>query len=1067
MFKFSFKQQVFTGFAISLLFVLFTAVTSYLSVKSFQQDASWQSHTHQVINTAERINLEISKAESGLRGYILTNNPKYLEPYENNSISVLNSLRELENLVSDNPVQTQRVDSVKLMISQKLGIMRETLFIKTTSGQEAARQKTIAGHGKEVMDNTQRVINAIVGAERILLIQRTEATNKASERTIFIVLGSCVIIFGLILFLFSFIKRTFNQQKNTEIQIRKNNRRLSQLSEENKEKNWLLSGVANINEAMRGDESMEVLSNRIITEICNFLQVPVGLLFLSDTARKHLNLVGAYAYDGLPENQKSYRIGEGLVGQVALEKQEKLLTDVPANYMTLKSGLGSHSPECIALYPIVYKEETIAVLELGFNKTPDTITKLYLSTISEIIAIAITSTEGRVKQQHLFKQLQIQTVELQTQQEELRTTNEDLTYKSEQLEASEEELRVQQEELRQTNSEIEEKIEQLAERNESITQAREAISIKAEELALSNKYKSEFLANMSHELRTPLNSILILARILKDNKPLNLNPEQVKYAGVIQNAGTDLLNLINDILDLSKIESGKIDLNTQPVSTAEIKQHVDSLFAEVATGKNIAFQTLLDANTPQTLNTDQIRTEQIIKNLLSNAFKFTPAYGQITLRIGYANASQTYFNPMLNEATHIVAFEVKDSGIGIPADKQKLIFEAFQQADGSTSRTYGGTGLGLSISKELANILGGEIQLESEPGVGSTFTLFLPQTKANAEAPAEVILQPASEILPTPITENRTLLIVEDDEVFADVLKNYAIEKGFEPIIALRGDTALEMAIEHLPHAIILDIMLPGMDGWSVLKNLKANTRTAHIPVHLMSAGDQSTNKAYTAGAIGFLKKPIAKEQLDQAFSTLKQQQDLNYDFKKVLLIEDQELQSMVVKEELLSKGVAVGQAFSGKQALALLETDNFDCIILDLNLPDIYGIDLLDQIKAMPKFSQIPVVINTAMELDQDTLAHIMKYTQAMVLKSMKSNNRLIDEVSLFINKLKKEEIGKQELALEKVFQDKTILITDDDMRNVFALSSALQNYNLKIVMANNGQQALDKLQENDIDLV
>jgi CheY-like chemotaxis protein/signal transduction histidine kinase/CHASE3 domain sensor protein len=1067
MFKFSFKQQVFTGFATSLLFVLFAAVTSYLSIKSFQQDAAWQSHTHEVINTAERINLELSKAESGVRGYILTSIPKYLDPYEKNSSSVLSTVRELNDLVSDNPAQTQRVDSIELVVNEKVSIMKATLLIKTTSGTAAAQQNILAGHGKEVMDKTQRLINEVVNAEKILLIERTKATKKASERTITVVLGSCVIIFGLILFLFSYIKRTFNEQKNTEIQIRKNNRRLSQLSAENKEKNWLLSGVANINEVMRGAENMDVLANRIITEVCNFIEVPVGLLFLADTSREQLKLAGTYAYDGINDAQKSYRIGEGLVGQAALEKQEKLLTEVPADYLIMKSGLGSHTPQCIGIYPIIFKKETIAVLELGFNRAPDDTIRLYLTTVSEIIALALNSKEGRVKQQHLFEQLQIQTAELQTQQEELRTTNEELTYKSEQLEASEEELRVQQEELRQTNAEIEEKAELLVERNASITLAREAMSIKAEELALSNKYKSEFLANMSHELRTPLNSILILARILKENKPLNLNPDQIKYAGVIQNAGTDLLNLINDILDLSKIESGKIDLDIRSVTTAEIKQHLDSLFTEVATSKNIDFQTVLTADAPQQLVTDLVRTEQIIKNLLSNAFKFTPAFGKVSLQISLAATHQNYFNSSLNESKQVVAFQVTDTGIGIPADKQKLIFEAFQQADGSTSRTYGGTGLGLSISKELAHILGGEIQLESQPEIGSTFTLFLPLSNPSTEMPSESQALPKPEIQTSTKQENPVLLIVEDDEVFADVLKDYAVEKGFTPLMAYRGDTALEMATKHLPDAIILDIMLPGTDGWAVLKKLKADERTAHIPVHLMSAGDQNTNKAQTEGAIGFLKKPIAKEQLDQALVMLNQHQVINYDFKKVLLIEDQELQSMVVKDELLSRGVAVAQAFSGQQALDLLETDAFDCIILDINLPDIYGIDLLDQIKGMPRFSHIPVVINTAMELDQDKLAHIMKYTEAMVLKSMKSNNRLIDEVSLFINKLKKEEKGKQGLALEKVFHNKTILITDDDMRNVFALSSALQDYNLNIVMANNGLQALERLKETPIDLV
>jgi CheY-like chemotaxis protein/signal transduction histidine kinase/CHASE3 domain sensor protein len=1067
MFKFSFKQQVFTGFAISLIFVLFTAITSYLSVKSLRQDSTWQNHTYEVINTTERINLELANAESSLRGYLITNIPKYLDPYQNSSSAVLLTMNELSYLVDDNPVQIQKVDSMEVLLLKKLSIMKETLLLKTNSGTAAAQQKVLTGEGKAIMDQIQGLINDLVRTEKTLLMERTVATNKASDRTITIVVGSCVIIFGLILFLFSYIKRTFNEQKNTEIQIRKNNRRLSQLSDENKEKNWLLSGVAKINEVMRGDESMDVLSTRIITEICNFIQAPVGLLFLYDRQKEQLNLAASFAYDGLKENQKSYRIGEGLVGQTALEKEGKILTDVPADYLTLKSGLGRSTPQCIGLYPIVFNKATIAVLELGFNRAPDTATRLYLTTISEIIAIALNSTEGRLKQQHLFDQLQNQTAELQTQQEELRTTNEELTYKSEQLEVSEEELRVQQEELRQTNAEIEEKAEQLAERNEYITQARETMRIKAEELALSNQYKSEFLANMSHELRTPLNSILILARILKENKPLNLNEDQVKYAGVIQNAGTDLLNLINDILDLSKIESGKIDLDIQSVSIEEIKQHTEALFSEVAKSKNIEFHTTIAENSPVRLVTDTVRTEQIIKNLLSNAFKFTPALGKISLDIRLANADQPFFNSSLQESEQVIAFSVTDSGIGIAADKQKLIFEAFQQADGSTSRTYGGTGLGLSISKELAHILGGEIQLESQPGLGSTFTLFLPQTKAGIETPVEKQAERATAVAAIPLKDNPVLLIVEDDEVFADFLKDYALAKGFSPLMAYRGDTALEMANEHLPDAIILDIMLPDMNGWALLKKLKTDARTANIPVHMMSAGDQSSNQAYTEGAIGFLKKPIAKDQLDQAFATLNQQQQIDYNFKKVLLIEDQELQSMVVKEELLSKGVAVAQAFSGQQALDLLETGNFDCIILDLNLPDIYGIDLLDQIKAIPRFSHIPVVINTAMELDQDKLAHIMKYTEAMVLKSMKSNNRLIDEVSLFINKLKKEENGKQEIALEKVFKDKTILITDDDMRNVFALSSALQDYNLNIVMANNGQQALDKLQETPIDLV
>jgi len=682
MFKLSFKQQVFTGFAISLIFVLLSAITSFLSVKNLQQDATWQSHTHQVINTAERINLELSNAESGVRGYALTGVPKYLNPYHNNSNLVLITLRELKQLVDDNPNQTRRVDSMETLILLKLNIMKETLLIQNTSGQEAARKQIFAGSGKEAMDKVQRLSHEIVSTEKQLLIERTLATNKASTRTIITVVGSSVIIFGLILFLFSYIRRTFNEQKNTEIQIRKNNRRLSQLSEENKEKNWLLSGVANINEVMRGVENMEILATRAVTEICNFLQAPVGLIFLTDPHQKQLNLAGSYAYEGMTPEQKHYRFGEGLIGQAALEKQEKLISNFPADYLTVKSGLGSNSPQCIGLYPIIYKNNTIAVLELGFLQTPNEVTRLYLTTISEIIAIALKSTEGQIEQQYLFDQLQIQTAELQTQQEELQTTNDELIYKTDQLEASEEELRVQQEELRQSNAELEEKAEQLAERNEFITQAREAMSIKAEELALSSKYKSEFLANMSHELRTPLNSILILARILKENKPLNLNDEQVKYAGVIQNAGNDLLNLINDILDLSKIESGKIDLDIESVSTEEIKQHLDALFAEVATSKDIEFRTLIAADTPKRLVTDLVRTEQIIKNLLSNAFKFTPAFGKIKLQIKLAGDNQRFYNSNLAEAAQVIASRLQTPGSGFRKINKNLFLKLFSRLMG-------------------------------------------------------------------------------------------------------------------------------------------------------------------------------------------------------------------------------------------------------------------------------------------------------------------------------------------------------------------------------------------------
>lgn len=1086
MFKLTFKQQVLTGFVISLLFVLLSAVTSYYSIGLMNEDAKWENHTYDVIDVAQDIELKLLNSETSLRGYIITQRIEYLETYTKNIHQIIPKVKEMQKLTVDNLSQQRRLDSLEFYSAQKVKDMEDILQTNDTKGKDAAVLMVLTDKGRAFKTDMLRVNNAAIHAEQALLVVRTAKRVKSATQSTIIVVASSVIIFGLILYLFSFIKRTFDEQKLTEITIRENNAQLETLSEENQQKNWLLSGASAINESMRGEQETDELSTHIITELCTYLSASVGALYLFNPNKQTLQLSGAYAYQEKKGKIKEIELGEGLVGQVALEKRSKQLNDIPADYLKISSGLGDTTPKTIVIIPVLFEEDTIAVIELGLSAEPDEIVNLFLSTITESIGVGINSAVARAQLRELFMQTQQQAEELESQQEELRTTNEELIHKSEELQASEEELRVQQEELRQTNAELEEKASLLEERNISVNEAREAMSLKAEELEVSSKYKSEFLANMSHELRTPLNSILILARILKENRPENLNEEQLKYAGVIHNAGSDLLTLINDILDLSKIESGKVDLDIEPVRPQEVKQNMESLFMEIARSKKIDYQIILGQGLPERILTDLSRAEQIIKNLLSNAFKFTPENGEIKLEIDMADPQLKYYSENLkNSKQQIISFSVKDSGIGIPQDKQKLIFEAFKQADGTTSRKYGGTGLGLSISKELANILGGEIQVNSGAGIGSCFTLYLPVVHQSPELetaphPEPVVLPFISEepIL-APVNKNRkqTLLIVEDDLVFADVLKDYAIEKGFEPLLAHSGDVGLEMAVKDLPDAIILDVMLPVMDGWSILKRLKDNPQTKHIPIHMMSAGEVKGEKALKEGAIGFLKKPIEQDQLDHAFSVLNSGHIL-YNFQTVLIIEDHELQSLAVKEQLVEKGIEVAQAFTGQEALDMLENQTFDCIILDLNLPDASGFDLLDKIKTQDRFTHIPVIINTAMELDQDKIAHIMRYSEAMVLKSNKSNDRLIDEVSLFMNKLKKQDKfqtsakgsvkNKTVSTIEKVLKDKTILITDDDMRNIFALSSALQVYDINIVIANNGREAIEKLGETaNIDLV
>lgn len=1079
-----------TGFGFSLLFVLVSAITSYYSVESLTTDAKWQSHTYEVINITERIETQMLNSEASLRGYVLTQKNEFLDPYTLNIDKIAPTIGELSILVKDNPRQSLRVDTLELYAKQKIADMQTVLRYNALGGRENANKIVLSGSGQRIKMLMLGVSSRISREEMGLLKIRKQNTEKSSTQSRWVVWISSLIIFCLILFLFSYIKRTFDQQTLTEKQIRESNLQLAEISADNEQKNWLLSGATKLNEVMRGEQEVEQLATNVITEICNYIKAPVGAIYQL-ASKDTFQFAAGYAYSRTKSALTGYKLGEGLVGQSALEQRFRIINDLPTDYIKINSALGNTNPITLFLLPIVFEKKTIAVIELGMLTAPDSATISFLTNIAENIGVAINSAIARVKLRDLFEQTQQQAEELESQQEELRTTNEELLYKSEQLQASEEELRVQQEELKQTNAELEEKAQQLEERNIVVNQSREAMMLKAEELEISSRYKSEFLANMSHELRTPLNSILILARILKENRPENLNEDQIKYAGVIHNAGNDLLTLINDILDLSKIESGKIDLTIEPINPTELQHNIESLFAELARSKKINFNTEVHRNLPEALLSDQARVEQIIKNLLSNAFKFTPENGEISLKIALAQPDTSYFSDHLKTTTEkIIAIQVKDSGIGIPLEKQKLIFEAFQQADGSTSRKYGGTGLGLSISKELAYLLGGEIQIQSEPNVGSTFTLYLPERNLDfkLEEPEALTVTvsvtapvPPSFSAPEPLdsgpAESQTLLIVEDDPVFAELLTDYAIEKGFTPMLATRGDTGLSMAISELPDAIVLDIMLPVMDGWQILKKLKADPRTKHIPVHMMSAGNEKDDRAKNEGAIGFLKKPVEKEALDEAFDLLSSAH-LKYNLKMVLIIEDQELQSRILTEQLTGKGVEVRQAYTGEEALQLLKEQRFDCIILDLNLPDISGFDLLDQIKAQAELAHVPVIINTAMELSHDKMDRILKHTEAMVLKSNKSNDRLIDEVSLFMNKLKQGDnksisvkskaVEKGVSTIEKALKNKTVLITDDDMRNIFALSSALQIYDMNILIANNGREALNRLQENEqIDIV
>ena len=652
-------------------------------------------------------------------------------------------------------------------------------------------------------------------------------------------------------------------------------------------------------------------------------------------------------------------------------------------------------------------------------------------------------------------------------------------------------MQTQQRELQQTNEQLEQKAQQLAERNveverknQEIEQARHALEEKAAELALTSKYKSEFLANMSHELRTPLNSILILGQQLADNPDGNLTGKQTEFARTIHGAGTDLLNLISDILDLSKIESGTVTVEAEELFFSDLLDAVGRPFRHEADTRQLSFKVDLDPSLGRSLVTDSKRLQQVLKNLLSNAFKFT-ARGGVQLKVSAAPAGWTSTHPILSQAQSVIAFEVADTGIGIPAEKQKIIFEAFQQADASTSRKYGGTGLGLAISRELSNLLGGEIQLRSAPGVGSAFTLYLPIAyagpsvatrpagpgQAQFQAPA-IVVPPERTIEKIPDDRDEIqpgdsiLLIVEDDPHYARILIDLAREKGFKVLVATRGADALELAKQYQPSAVSLDVFLPDMLGWSVLSQLKQNPLTRHIPVQIITL-DEDKHHGLARGAFSFVTKPTTTEGVEAALRRIKEYSTPRR--KRLLVVEDNLAEQMSIAELLGHDDVEIETASTGRDALDSLRRRSADCVVLDLRLPDMTGFDVLEELRADQALSEVPVVVFTGRELSAEEDARLHTMARSIVVKGVESPERLLDETALFLHRVVTELPPEKQRMLERLTTSdedlvgRTVLLVDDDARNIFALSSILERRGMRILAATTGNEAIQLIEAND----
>jgi HAMP domain-containing protein/CheY-like chemotaxis protein/signal transduction histidine kinase len=830
-------------------------------------------------------------------------------------------------------------------------------------------------------------------------------------------------------------------------------------TDRNTEQDWLKTNLAKFTNMLQGQRDLTTVGRLLLSELTPLVNAQLGAIYqIENEDSATLRLLSVYADDPIHGHPKTFHVGEGLIGQCALEKRRVLITEMPASATPIGSSLFKSVPKNVIVLPVLFESQVKAVIELASLTAFTTLQITFLDQLTTNIGIVLNSIEATMQTEGLLTQSQQLAAELQTQQKELQQTNEQLEQKAQQL--------------AERNVEVERK-------NQEIEQARRALEEKASELALTSKYKSEFLANMSHELRTPLNSILILGQQLGDNPDGNLTAKQTEFARTIHGAGTDLLNLITDILDLSKIESGTVTVEAEDVLLTNLLDATARPFRHEADAKQLSFDVAVDSHLGRSITTDSKRLQQVLKNLLSNAFKFTD-HGGVHLSVSAAVGGWTHDHPVLSRAPAVITFEVSDSGIGIPLEKQRMIFEAFQQADASTSRKYGGTGLGLAISRELAGLLGGEIQLRSTPGKGSTFTLYLPMkyvgpsvasrassdNRASSQAapalPAVSVDRPIEQV-PDDRLEiepgDSILLIVEDDPHYARIIKDLASDRGFKVLVAPRGADALELAKQFQPTAVSLDVFLPDMLGWTVLSQLKQSPLTRHIPVQIVTL-DEDRQNALARGAFAFVNKPATTEGVEAALDRIKKYAEPRR--KRLLVVEDNLAEQKSIAELLGYDDIEIVNAGTGAGALEALRAQPCDCVVLDLRLPDMSGFEVLESIRADKTLSDVPVVVFTGRELSAAEDAQLHTMARSIVVKGVESPERLLDETALFLHRIVTDLPKEKQRMLERLTSSdedlvgRTALLVDDDARNIFALSSVLERRGMHVLTATTGAEAI-----------
>ena len=1045
------------GFGLAILAVVLIAFFSYQSLQSSALTAARVTNTLGVLEQLDALLSTLKDAETGQRGFLLTGEESYLTPYTNAKAALDDELARTRARVGDSPGQLQRLDALTRFANDKLNELGETITLKRAGNAEGALAIVRSDRGKAAMDRIRALIAEMQGAERSELDQRQKAWREADNFSVAVTSGGSGLLLLLIMVAAGMASR---DHRAREAQV------------------WLRSGQMGLSLRVQGEQRLDLLGENVLGFLADYLNAQVGAVYINEGGGRFRRFAGyALAPDA---GNEVLRPGEGLLGQAAKESRTLHIREVPAEYLPIASGVGRGQPRELLVAPASVDGVVHAVVELGFFHRLRSEERELLDRVSESLGMAVRASKDRTRLEELLEETQRQAEELQAQQEELKVSNEELEEQGHALKESQARLEGQQAELEQTNSQLEEQAQMLESQKDELTRAQQALTQRAEELERSNQYKNEFLANMSHELRTPLNSSLILAKLLADNKEGNLTLEQVKFAQTISSAGNDLLTLINDILDLSKIEAGKVELQPEPVRIARAVDEMLKTFQPLAEQKALDFTITIDPGTPERLETDAQRLGQILKNLLSNAMKFTDK-GAVSLRV-FAGAAGT------------VSFAVRDSGIGIAPHQQEIIFEAFRQADGSTHRKYGGTGLGLSISKDLALLLGGDITVQSTPGEGSVFTLTLPLAyAAPAQAADEPATAPAPRTLPPDRTghyaplpasprpgtpalmptateddreqlnaERRLVLVIEDDVRFAMILRDLARELGFQCVVTHTANEGLVAAGSYRPSAILLDMNLPDHSGLGVLDQLKRNPQTRHIPVHVISVADYM-QEALELGAIGYALKPVKREQLVEAFQRLEAK--FSQALRRVLVVEDDARQGESMRQLLGSGDVQITLVESAGAALVELQANTFDCVVMDLNLPDLSGYELLEKMAGQDDVSFPPVIVYTGRSLTRDEELKLQRYSRAIIIKDARSPERLLDEVTLFIHQVESklpaesQRMLKVARARESTMEGRRILVVEDDVRNIFALSSVFEPKGAKIEIARNGREAIEAL--------